>query len=348
MTNKRQKKALTLECIASMIKGNLVGEGSIVITGASGIKEAVEGDITFVHDTKYLKYLNDTKASAVILKEGWDNAGLPTIFVKEPYFAFATVVREFYELGYFFHKGISERAVVHHDVKLGKGVSIQPLAVIEPGVEICENTIIGAGSYIGLNTKIGSECIIHPNVTIRENIIIGNRVIIHSGSVIGSDGFGYAHNDKGFFKIPQIGTVIIGDEVEIGANCTIDRATLGATKIGDATKIDNLVQIAHNVEVGKNCAIVAQVGISGSTIIGDNVKLGGQVGVIGHLRIGDEAQVAAQSGVAKDIPAGTRWMGSPARPLMDAKRIEAFLSRYDRIMDRLRELEKKVERDKSK
>jgi len=344
MTEIKPIKKLKLKEVADLVSGRLVGDGDIIIKGASGIKEACEGEITFVHFKRYLKYLPQSKASAVVLKEGWDNAGIPAIFVDDPYFAFAIIIRNFYTLGYYSQNGISDKAVISKDANIGKNVSIQPYAIIETGANIGENTIIGANSYIGKNARIGNDCFIHPNVTIRENVIIGDRVIIHSGSVIGSDGFGYAFKNGKFYKIPQIGIVIIDNDVEVGACCTIDRATMGATRIGDGTKIDNLVQIAHNVEIGKNCAIVAQVGISGSTVIGDNVMIGGQAGVIGHLIIGDGSQIGAQSGIAKDIPPRTKWLGSPARPLMEAKRIEAFLSKYDQILKKLKILEEDIKR----
>ncbi|MGQ9705856.1 MAG: UDP-3-O-(3-hydroxymyristoyl)glucosamine N-acyltransferase [bacterium] len=348
MTYLEPTKKLTLKEIADLVDGRLEGNGNIIIKGASGIREARQNDITFVHLKKYLKYLADSKASAVVLKEGWDNASIPAIFVEDPYFAFALIIKTFYTLGYYSQKGCSDKAVISDKASISEGVSVQPYAIIEIGADIGERTVIGANSYIGKNVKIGDDCFIHPNVTIRENVIIGNRVIIHSGSVIGSDGFGYAFKNGKFHKIPQIGTVIIGDDVEIGACCTIDRATMSATKIGDGTKIDNLVQIAHNVEIGKNCAVAAQVGIMGSTIINDNVMIGGQAGIIGHLTIGSGSQIAAQSGVAKDIPPMTKWLGSPARPLMEAKRIEAFLSKYDKILDKLRRLEGEIKEIKRK
>jgi UDP-3-O-[3-hydroxymyristoyl] glucosamine N-acyltransferase len=344
MTESKPIKKFTLREIANIVGGRLSGDGDILIKGASGIKEANKDEITFVHFKRYLKYLPQSKASAVVLKDGWNNAGMPAIFVDDPYFAFAVIIRAFYTPGYYSQNGISDKSVISKDASIGKNVSIQPYAVIETGANIGENSVIGANSYIGKNVRVGNDCFIHPNVTLRENVIIGERVIIHSGSVIGSDGFGYAFNNGKFYKIPQIGTVIIGNDVEIGACCTIDRATMGATKIGDGSKIDNLVQIAHNVEIGRNCAIAAQVGISGSTIIGDNVMVGGQAGIIGHLTIGSGSQIAAQSGIAKDIPPETKWLGSPARPLMEAKRIEAFLSKYDDILKKLKELEEDIKR----
>jgi len=212
--------------------------------------------------------------------------------------------------------------------------------VLEDNVTVGENSSIQAGAFVGRDSRIGKNCIIYPNVTIREKTQIGHNVIIHSGTTIGSDGFGYAQVEGRHHKIPQVGIVVIEDDVEIGANCTVDRAAMGETRIGKGTKIDNLVQIAHNVKMGENCIIISQVGISGSTEIGNNVILAGQAGIIGHLKIGDNVIVAAQSGVTHDLDAGNKYLGSPARDMMRQKRIEAIVSNLPEYIKRIREIEK--------
>ena len=240
-----------------------------------------------------------------------------------------------------FTAGIHPTAVVDPTAKIGNDVSIQPHAVIESGAEIGDNTVIGAGSYVGHETIIGASCLIYANVTIRERTRIGARVIIHSGAVIGADGFGFEFVEGRYQKIPQIGIVQIDDDAEIGANTTIDRARFGRTWIQEGVKIDNLVQIAHNVIIGKNSIIAAQTGISGSTRVGEKVMMAGQVGVIGHLTIDDNTVIAAQSGISKDLPGGP-WFGSPAVPLPQAKRQIAWIHRLGKLFDRVKAIEKKL------
>jgi UDP-3-O-[3-hydroxymyristoyl] glucosamine N-acyltransferase len=220
-------------------------------------------------------------------------------------------------------------------------VSIQPYAVIEAGVRIGDDTVIGAGTYIGHEVGIGAACIIYPRVTVRERTRIGSRVIIHSGAVIGADGFGFEVIDGRQQKIQQLGMVQIDDDVEIGANTTVDRARFGRTWIQQGVKIDNLVQIAHNVIVGKNSVIVAQTGISGSTRVGERVMMGGQVGIVGHIEIGDGAAIGAQSGVSKSIQGGV-WFGYPAVPLREAKQQIAWIHRLGKLFARVKEIEKKL------
>jgi UDP-3-O-[3-hydroxymyristoyl] glucosamine N-acyltransferase len=240
-------------------------------------------------------------------------------------------------------KGIHPTVILGKDVSLGRDVAIGPYTVIEDNVSIAEATIIYSGCFVGHHTKIGKNTLIYANVSIRERISIGNRVIIHSGTVIGSDGFGFATIEGLHHKIPQIGTVEIDDDVEIGANVTIDRARFDKTVIGRGTKIDNLVQIAHNVVIGENSIVVAQVGISGSTTVGKNVVLAGQVGLVGHIAIGDNVVVMAQSGVSKSIPAGTMAWGYPAKPADVAKRVNACVQNLPRLYETIKELKKKIE-----
>ncbi len=333
----------TLGEIAQLIGGELVGDPDIVITGISGIKEAKEGDITFLANSKYQRLMKSTRASAVITSKDVNNTKKPLIKTDNPSLAFSKVVG-LVAPNYVKHpKGIHPTAVIGRDVKLGEKVALGPYVIIEEGADIGDNTIIYGGCYIGRKAILGNNCLIYPNVTIRERIEIGNRVIIHSGAVIGSDGFGFAAVKGVQKKIPQIGTVVIEDDVEIGANVTIDRARFDKTVIGAGTKIDNLVQIAHNVIVGKNCIIVAQAGISGSTRLGERVILAGQAGIVGHITIGDGAIVAAQAGVTKSVPAGTKVSGYPAKPHEKAKRVNACVQKLPQLYQKIKELEEKVE-----
>jgi UDP-3-O-[3-hydroxymyristoyl] glucosamine N-acyltransferase len=333
----------TLREIAKLIDGEVVGDENIVITGVAGIKEATDGDITFLANPKYFPYIEKTSAAAVITSHEIKEAPKPIIRTENPSLAFAKMLSLIAPCEIKHPQGIHPTAILGKDVSLGADVAIGPYAVIEDKVSIGDKTIIYAGCFIGHDTKIGSNTLIYSHVSIRERITIGNRVIIHSGTVIGSDGFGYVAVEGVHRKIPQIGTVEIGDDVEIGANVTIDRARFDKTIIGRGTKIDNLVQIAHNVVTGENCIIVAQVGISGSTTLGKDVILAGQVGLVGHITVGDGAVVMAQSGVSKSIPAKTMVWGSPAKPANVAKRINACIQNLPRLHDTVAELKKKVE-----
>ena len=265
----------TLEQLAKMSGGELLGDPSLQITGAASLAEATPGEISFFANPKYIGLLRKTRASAVFVPPHFaDTLDAAQIRVSNPTKAFEQVVLKFAPKPITFTAGVHPSAVVDSSAQLGERVSIQPLAVIEPGARIGDDTIIGAGSYIGHETVIGSACHIYPNVTIRERSQIGSRVIIHSGAVVGADGFGFEMTDGRQQKIQQLGIVQIDDDVEIGANTTVDRARFGRTWIQEGVKIDNLVQIAHNVFIGKNSVIVAQTGISGSTRVGERVMMG--------------------------------------------------------------------------
>lgn len=338
----------TLKEIAEFIDGELAGDGAIIITGISGIKEAAEGDITFVANPKYFPLMEKTRASAIIASRDVKTAPKPIIRTENPSLAFAKAISLFAPSQIKHPSGIHPTAILGKEVALGKDAAVGPYAVIEDNVSIGDKTVIYSGCFVGHHTKIGSEALIYPNVSIRERITVGNRVIIHSGTVIGSDGFGFATIDGLHHKIPQIGTVEIGDDVEIGANVTIDRARFDKTVIGSGTKIDNLVQIAHNVIIGTNSIIVAQAGISGSTTIGNNVILAGQAGVVGHIEIGDNSVVMAQSGVSKSIPPQTAVWGYPAKPVNIAKRVNACVQNLPKLYNTVAELKKKLEELESK
>jgi len=324
--------------------GELAGDPSLQITGAASLAEATPGEISFFGNRKYLGVLRKTRASAVFVPPDFtEPITAAQIRVANPTKAFEQVVLKFAPKPIKFAPGIHASAVVDPSAQLGERVSVQPHAVIEAGVSIGDDTIIGAGSYIGHETVIGSACLIYPLVTIRERSRIGSRVIVHSGAVIGADGFGFEMVDGRQQKIQQLGMVQIDDDVEIGANTTIDRARFGRTWIQQGVKIDNLVQIAHNVVIGKNSVIVAQTGISGSTRVGECVIMGGQVGIVGHIEIADGTMIAAQSGVAKSIPGGV-WFGYPAGPIEETKRQIAWIHRLGKLFARVKEIEKKLGR----
>lgn len=333
----------TLNEIAKLIDGKVIGNGDILIKGASGIREAAEGDITFLANSKYSSLMDKTRAAAIITSGDTQATTKPVIITANPSLAFIKIIYMFTPDDARHPSGIDYTAVMGKNVSLGKDVTIGAYSVIGDNVAIGDNVIIYAGCYIGHHTKIGAQTLIYPHVSIRERISIGRGVIIHSGTVIGSDGFGFATIKGTHHKIPQVGTVEIHDDVEIGANVTIDRARFDKTVIGRGTKIDNLVQIAHNVIIGENSLIVAQVGIAGSTIIGNNVTLGGQAGLVGHIVIGDNTIVTGQSGVAKSVPADTMVSGYPARPFMTTQRVNASLQNLPKLFSLVKELKKKIE-----
>lgn len=332
----------TLGDLARIVGGEVVGDPSLVITGARGIKEAREGDITFVANPRYASLFGETQASAVITSMQVERAHKPLIRVKDPSLAFAQVVATLYPVELKHPKGIHPSACIAKSAKLGAGVAVGANVVIEEHAEVGDNTIIYAGSYIGHDTKIGRDCLIWPNVSIRERVEIGSRVSIQSGTVIGSEGFGYARVDGVYKLIPQIGTVKIEDDVEIGANVTIDRARFDKTIVGRGTKIDNLVQIAHNVVIGENSIIVAQAGISGSTRIGSNVTIAGQAGLVGHIEIGDGAVLAAQAGIMNSVPSGMTYSGYPARPHQEAMKIYGAMKFLPQLVRDVNALKRKM------
>jgi UDP-3-O-[3-hydroxymyristoyl] glucosamine N-acyltransferase len=332
----------TLQELATMSGGELVGDPALRITGAASLAEALPGEITFFSDPRYGALLRKTRASAVFVPFKFsDNISLAQIRVSNPAKVFEQVVLKLAPKPLTFAPGIHPSAIVDSTAKLGARVSIQPHVVIEAGVSIGDDTLIGAGTYVGHETSVGASCRIYPHVIIRERIRIGSRVIIHSGVVVGADGFGFEFVENRHEKIPQLGIVQIDDDVEIGANTTIDRARFGRTWIQEGVKIDNLVQVAHNVVIGKHSVIAAQTGISGSTRVGEHVQIGGQVGIVGHVTIADRTLIGAQSGVSKDIAGGV-WFGYPAMPMPEAKRQIAWIRRLGKLFARVKEVEKKL------
>lgn len=329
--------------IAKLIGGEVVGDANTKITGLTGIEKAGSGDLVFARDVRYLREAENTLASAIIVPLEIEESTKPIIRVRNPDYAFSKLL-EMEVPRHKFQKGIHTTAVIGKDVKLGKNLSIGAHVVIGDESKIGNNTIIYPLVYIGEKVKIGNNTLIYANVSIREETSIGNNVIIHNGAVIGSDGFGFVKENGKYYKVPQIGRVTIEDDVEIGANVTVDRATIGETIIKRGTKIDNLVQIAHNVTIGEDCAVVAQVGISGSVEVGNNVVLAGQVGVAGHLKIGENSVVAGKSGVTKDIPPNSYVSGFPAQSHKEELKIKASLQRLPILMKIVQELEEKIKK----
>ncbi|MCD6413034.1 MAG: UDP-3-O-(3-hydroxymyristoyl)glucosamine N-acyltransferase, partial [Elusimicrobia bacterium] len=319
---------MKLSQIAEKIGAVLEGADAEV-TGIAGIDSAGEGDITFVSNPKYFSKLKSTKAAAVIVPEGIA-CEKPRLVSKNPYLAFEKALSILKKTFRPPPPGVSPSAMVLSD-GIPSSVSVGAFSFVSKGVKLGENVVIMPNVFIGENVEIGDASVIFPQVVIREDVKIGKNTVIHSGSVIGSDGFGYV--DEGFrrVKIPQTGTVVIGDNVEIGAGVTIDRATLEVTEIGDGTKIDNLVQIAHNVKIGKNCVIVAQVGIAGSTEIGDNCVVAGQAGVSGHLKIGKNVTIGARAGVIGNVDDGKIISGFPARDHRQMMKIYAALAKLPEL-----------------
>jgi UDP-3-O-[3-hydroxymyristoyl] glucosamine N-acyltransferase len=328
--------------LAAILGGNVEGDGDTVIRGVAGIREAGPGDITFIANPRYEEFLPSTRASAVI-GGGTLATSKPLIRISNPYYAYFQVLNIFAaDQAVRYPRGVDRTAVVDPSARLGENVAVGPGCQISAHAAIGDDTTILCGSFIGEHASIGKGCLVYPNVTIREGCEIGDRVILQPGVVIGSDGFGYAKNGSTHHKVPQIGRVVIEDDVEIGANSCVDRATTGETRIRRGTKIDNLVQIAHNVVVGENCVIAAQVGISGSTELGDNVVLGGQAGLQGHIVLGNGVVVGGQSGVTKSIPAGTTVSGYPAREHSAARRLGALSAMLPDLFKRVKELELRI------
>jgi len=302
--------------IAFLINGKVEGDPNVAVNSFGKIEEAREGQLSFLANLKYEDYLYSTGASVIILNENYElkqPVSATLIRVPDAYSAFATLLTKYQEIMQQQLQGVQEPAYIAKSATYGEQVFIGAFAYLGENVRIGNNTKIYPNAYIGNNVTIGDNCVIHPGVKIYHDCQIGNHVSIHAGTVVGSDGFGFAPQADGSFKkVPQIGNVVIHDYVEIGANATIDRATIGSTVIKSGAKLDNLIQIAHNVEVGNSTVIAAQAGVSGSTKIGNGVMIGGQAGIVGHIQLGDGAKVNAQSGVSKSIEAGKAVTGSPA------------------------------------
>lgn len=327
--------------LASDLGAEVVGNGNLEICGVRPLDTAEAEHLSFLHNPKYVKEAQSSAAGAILVADPETLPGRNLLVCAEPYLALARALEVFYPVVRP-APGVHPSAVVADGVSLGAGASIGPLASIADGATLGDRTVVGACCVLGRGVEVGADCILHPRVVIGEWCRIGDRCIVHSGTVIGSDGFGFATVDGIHHKVPQVGIVVVEDDVELGANVCVDRAALGETRIGRGTKVDNLVQIAHNVEIGEHCLLVAQAGISGSTHIGHHTVFAGQSGCSGHLKIGSGVVLAARAAAFKDIPDGVTVAGAPARPHREWLKANANLQRLDGLRDKVKELETRL------
>jgi UDP-3-O-[3-hydroxymyristoyl] glucosamine N-acyltransferase len=332
---------MKLEKVAALVGGSLSGDGSIEISDVRGIEDAGEGHVTFIAKKKFLPLLAQSRASAVIVDHEVDT-DMAQIVMANPMLAFAKLLDAFHpETKPGPH--IDSRAALGQNVTLGTGVTLSPFVSIGDNVSIGKGAILHPGVVVGPDCQIGDDVILHPNVTLYRNTILGNRVILHSGVVIGADGFGYTPDEKGWhIKIPQIGQVVIEDDVEIGANTCIDRATVGCTTVKQGTKIDNLVQIAHNCTVGEHSILVSQVGMAGSCTLGHHVVLAGQAGLGDHVTVGDQAMLAAQSGTFRDVESKAVQGGYPSVPMMTWRKYVTLFPKLPEMARKIKDLEARL------
>jgi UDP-3-O-[3-hydroxymyristoyl] glucosamine N-acyltransferase len=327
--------------LAALVGGELRGPADLMIRGLAPIDQATPEDLTFIAHPRFARLGEASQAGAVIVSPQWADLDKPLIVVEHPYLAYARLAALFAPArpGW---NGVSDRAYVGREVQLGRDVAVAPLAFLGDGVSLGDRVTVMPGCYVGPNAVIGDDTYLAPNVTIMEHCRVGARVLIHSGAVIGADGFGFIPTPEGQVKIPQLGIVVIEDEAEIGANVTIDRAALGETRVGRGVKIDNLVQVAHNVTLGDHTVMAAQAGIAGSAKIGQWVALGGQAGLVGHIEVGDRAQIAAQAGVTASVPPEEVLLGTPAWPIKETRRVWAAWRSLPELFRRVRKMEQQL------
>lgn len=338
-------KEFSLTEIAQQIEGEISGDANIKITGVQSLADAQEGHISFLGNKKYASQVEKTKASAVIVGKDFninDAKGRTLVICEQANTGFGKAIQLFAPPPVEYSPGIHPAAVLADSAVIGEGTHIGACAVIGENTIIGENTVIESGTVIGNEVKIGDNCLIYANVSIRERSILGSRIIIHPGTVIGSDGFGFEAGPTGIVKIPQVGIVQIDDDVEIGSNCTIDRARFGKTWLKMGVKLDNLVHVAHNVVVGEFSMLIGQSGIAGSTKIGQGVIVAAKAGINGHITIGDGAQIAGTSGVVKDVPPGAKVAGTPAEPVRDIMARLMLPKTVAKLKERVKELEEKI------
>jgi len=330
---------ILLSVLAEKIGARLQGPDAEV-GGIAGAGEAGPGQVTFLSNPKYAGAARDTKASAIIAKQPVPGSGCAFLLTPDPYLAFARAVEQFHP-AVRLSAGVSPQASVHPTAALGKEVHVGPFAVVAEGAVVGDRVTLYPGAYVGKGAAVGEDTVLHPHVVLYEGVRVGKRVLLHAGCVIGSDGFGFAPTPQGYRKIPQVGTVEIGDDVEIGANTTIDRAALGVTRVGPGSKLDNLIQVGHNVEIGRDTVIAAQVGISGSARIGNRVMIGGQSGLAGHLEVGDGVMLGAKTGVMVSLSAkeNRTWSGVPAMPHRTWLKLGMLLPRLPDLFRRVARLE---------
>ena len=342
MAVRRASEPIPLRVIQEAISAQLVGNPDTPITGLSSLEEAGTGDLTFLSSDRYAKAALSSRASAMIAVRPVADVQCPFLLVDDPAFAFTTVAQRFFVEPYR-PRGVAADLVQGDGVTIGADVSIWPRVTLGARVSIGARVTLFPGVFVGDDSVIGDDAILYPNVVVREGCTVGARVIIHSGTVIGSDGFGYIQHGGRHHKIPQLGGVVIEDDVELGANVTVDRATFGETRIKQGTKIDNLVQIAHNVTVGAHNILVAQVGIAGSTTLGAYVMVGGQAGLADHLRIGDHVMIAAKSGVTRNLEPQQIVSGAPVMPHATFLKAQAVIPQLPELRQRVRELEERLQ-----
>ncbi len=347
----KQNRTISLQELARLAEGRVVGNGEVMLNGVASAHDAGAGQITFLSGAKnyasYLELLKNSKAAAVIAPDDAPELNLPSLRLKNPYYGLVKALEFFFPLekpGYSIHPA----AFVSENAEVAPSASVGPHAVVEDGAVIEAGAVICAQAYVGRGARVGKNTLLHPGVRILADCVVGNNCIIHANAVIGSDGFGFTLHQGRQLKVPQVGNVIIEDDVEIGACVTVDRGALVSTVIGSGTKIDNMVHIAHNVQIGKNCVIVAQVGISGSTILEDEVTLAGQVGTAGHVRVGKGTTVAARGVVTSDVEPGSFVSGFPLKPHNEERRIMASLRKLPDLIKKVRELEKMLEGNDNK
>ena len=335
----------SLAQLAELTGATLRGAPDTPIHGAAGLHNARAGDIALVTDPRYAERLRHTSASAIVVGPAFDPAatGLPLLIAQDPAGAFEAIAAALSPPSPPPEPGVHPAAVVAPDARLGEGVAIQAHCVVESGAAIGAHTVLRPFCFVGRGARIGSHGLLHPHVTVLDRCVVGDRAILHSGVVIGADGYGYDTRDGVHHKLPQHGIVEVGDDVEIGANSTVDRARYGRTVIGSGTKIDNLVMVAHNVVVGEHCLLVAQCGLAGSAVLGHHVTVAAQAGVVGHITVGDGAIVGAQAGVHRDVPPGQVVLGAPAQEIDKERRCLVYHQKLPELVQRLRQLSKAVD-----
>lgn len=343
---------ITLADISKIVNGTVEGDPNLVIIGPSKIDEGLPGTISFLSNPKYESHIYSTKASAVLVSKEFQPLSplyLSLLRVEDVYLALSTLMEAFGEKG-LYPSEISKMSSIDDSVTFGPNVGVGDFTVIKSGVSVGSGTVLMDQVYVGQNVAIGENCIIHPGVKLYHGCILGNDVVVHSNTVIGSDGFGFAPDENGVYnKITQIGIVKIGNNVEIGSNCSIDRASMGSTVIEDGAKLDNLIQVAHNVKIGKNTVIAAQTGIAGSSTIGSRAIIGGQVGIVGHVNVADGTLLQAKSGVASNISeADKKWYGYPAIEYQKYLRSYAYFKKLPEIVAKLRKVEKSIDKLRDK
>ena len=327
--------------LASDLGADVIGDEDFEVCGVRPLDTAKAEHLSFLHNPKYVDEAKASEAGAILVADAAVLPGRNLLVCPEPYLALAQALEIFHPMERP-EPGVYPSAVVAAGVSVGEGVSIGPLASVAEGVTVGEGTVVGAGCVIGRGVGIGVDCLLHPRVVVGEQCRIGDRCNVHSGTVIGSDGFGYATVDGTHHKVPQVGIVVLEDDVELGANVCVDRAALGETRIGRGTKVDNLVQIAHNVQIGEHCLLVAQVGISGSTQIGHHTVFAGQSGCSGHLKIGSGVVLVARAAAYKDVPDGATMAGAPARPHREWLKANANVQRLDGLRAKVKQLEERL------